>query len=487
MDKQIVEKFKNAFNFKPTLHSRGIGIECEIPITTHEGNAVELVIIQEMFSYLGKEGFELERDDFSGLITAAVRSSQKKSGFAYCKDTITTDTGFSTVEVVLAPHNNLHDIQVELSKLLALLITFFDSRNCLMLGYGIQPVTPPSAKLLMPKERYSFFKKFSTNYIIPKSEGADSDLLNVTASNQCHIQVDSKEAIIGTNVLNALSGLQIALHANSPIWQGRVDAEGKANRELLWDSCFPDRLNQVGVPPKFESLDEYVAYLLNFKPLLVKRGEKYLQIINKETVKDFLLDKKVPAIGETLNGKKRKIIPRVSDMDELIPFSWYNARLVPKYGTLENRMCCQQPPKETLTSTALTLGLLENLEAAQVLAATFSLDTWRKIRLAASRATFEASIDGKSIIPLISRLLDIAKEGLISRGLGEEIFLAPLYTRLTERKAPADVAIAIFEQEGMDAFLNHVAFNLEDYPTVFEESLEENTLLSPTSTTTTHA
>jgi len=458
---QIVTEFKKSFNFDKHQSIRGIGIECEIPIVGARGKAVSLPVIQNMFIHLEKIGFDLEQDPYSDLIVAAKRTNKKSAKrFDYCMDTITTDTAYSTVEVVLAPQSNLHTIQSELKKLLYLLTAYFDSQNCLMLAYGIQPLSPPSRKLLMPKERYCFFEKLSTNHIIPKSKGADSSLLNLTASNQCHIEIGSDDAIKAANVLNALSGLQIALHANSPIWQGKVDTTYKANREMIWDFCFPDRLNQIGIPPEFETLERYVQYLLNFKPLLVKRNEQYFQIQNKDTFNDFLLNQS-PAIGTSLSGKELIIEPQPNDIQQLIPFSWFNARLVPKYGTVESRMCCQQPQNEMLTPTALTLGLVENLEAAQNLAKIYPLTKWRKIRKQTAQYALDTFIDGLSIIPLLLQLLDIAKEGLKKRNLGEEIFLQPLYQRIEQRKVPADLAIAIFKNQGMKAFLNYISFKKE--------------------------
>ncbi|ROR97918.1 gamma-glutamylcysteine synthetase [Sinobacterium caligoides] len=460
---QVISEFKRAFNFDKTTASRGIGVECEIPIVEEAGEAVSLRGIQNMFLYLEKIGFQLDYDDYSGLIVAATRRNAKSAeNFPYCTDTITTDTAYSTLEVVLAPQHNLHDIQSQLEEVLFLLKTFFDSQNCLMLGCGIQPISPPSRKLLMPKERYCFFEKLSTNHLVKQQTGADSSLLNITASNQCHIEIGLEDGLIAANVLNALSGLQIALHANSPICEGSVDANRKANREMMWDVCFPNRLQQIGIPPAFASAESYIAYLLNFKTLLVKREGQYFQIINRDSFSDFLLNQ-VPATGVSLEGKERIIEPRADDIEQLIPFGWFNARLVPKYGTVESRMCCQQPQNEMLTPSALTLGLVENLQAAHEFSTRYSLSTWREIRIQAARDALEATVEGKHIVALLGEFLDIAKAGLQGRQLGEEVFLQPLYERIEQRQVPADLAIEVFKKRGMKAFLQHVAFKNEAF------------------------
>jgi len=475
INKQIITKFKEAFSTNKIQSPRGIGIECEIPVVTEKGAVVPIDIIQNMFVYLAENGFKIEWDDYSGLMLAAKRMNIKSAERFDCHtDTITTDVGYSTLEIVLAPQDNLHALQSHFEKLLFLLMPYFEGQNCRMLGYGIQPLTPPSAKVMIPKERYRFFEKLSTSRIIPPSEGGDASFLTITASNQCHLEISLEDAIPATNVLNALSGLQIALQANSPIWKGKVDATHKATREILWESSFPNRRKQMGIPPKFDNIESYVNYLFQFKPLLVKRDKRYFKILNKRTFENFLLNES-PTIGEALNGQKRLIKPRQEDIDTLLPFCYFNARLVPKHGTVESRMCCQQPPTETLTSAALTLGIIENLEAAEDLARKFPLKTWREIRKKASQYTFNAHINELSILPSIQDLLDLANEGLKKRNLQEEVFLQPLYQRLEHRKSPADVAIEVFNTGGMKALLEHVSFNEEAYNEV--QALDQATLV----------
>jgi len=436
---------------------RGIGIEMELPIVTQTGEAVDIVVIQKMFAFLKRKNFELKRDKYSNyILSASKKNVESAKNFDYNIDTITTDTGCCTLEIVLAPQNNLHSIKASLAKIIDLLTTYFDTQNCKILGYGIQPITPPARQLLMPKERYLFFEKFSPNHIIPKSKGADAHLLTITASSQCHIQVDKKETIDAVNVLNAFAGLQIILHANSPIWNGKIDTNYKATREAFWKYCYPDRLNQMEIPPKFSNIEHYLRYLLHFKPMLIKR-DRFLQILNQPTFKDFMLNE-TPTIAQTLQGEKRIVQPKMEDIFDLNAFCYFNARLAPQYGTIESRMCCQQPPNASLAPTAATLGILTNLEEAKKMMENYSWQTWKQIRVDALKHTFKTSINGESITPLVSKFLEVAKAGLLKRNLGEEIFLEPLYQRLNAQQSPADKAIAIFETEGMQSLLKRYAF-----------------------------
>jgi|GEM_PF-1595843 len=459
-------KYRQIFNeFAKKFHSndkdftrRGIGIELEIPIVSMDGEVVNRSVIQKMFAFFEDKGFRLNRDNLTNYITSASRLNQQSANhFNYVTDTIMTDVGNSVIEIALAPQDNLHKTQESLSEIIGLLITYLNTQDCKMLGYGIQPLTPPSRKLLMPKERYIFYEKFSSsNHIISKSEGTDSHLLTIMASNQCHVSIGEKDAITAINVLNALSGLQIIFNANSPIWRGKIDKTYKASREAFWEHCYSDRRNQVGIPPKFQTINDYLLYLLEFKPMLIQR-EKLLQVLDKSTFKDFMFDQ-TPALGQTLEGEKHHIQSEIEDIHHLNAFCYFNARLAPKFGTIESRMCCQQPPEASLAPTALTLGLVSNLEQANKLVKAYSWKTWKKLRTEALEHTFNTSIEGENILPLLNEFLEVAKNGLQKRELGEEVFLEPYYKRLDLQKSPADEAIEIFEKQGITGILNHFSF-----------------------------
>lgn len=457
-DAILLTEFTKKFKPKSVIAPKGIGIECELPIVNPEGEAAPLSVIYQLFDYLALAGFDLKVDEYTQKPVAATRINLESAlQFDYCEDTISTDLGFSTLEIALAPQTNLWVVEQQLNDLLSLLLPYFDQQQCRILGYGIQPFTPPSADLLVPHKRYNFIDRVSGNEFVPASAGKDFHLLTVTASNQCHIEVSLEEAIPAVNVLNGLSGLQIALQANSPIWKGQVDNQYKATRELFWDYCFTDRINQAGIPAKFNDLAGYVDNLMSFKAQRVIRNGQAYRIASDQTFKDFYQETQ-PTIGENREGECLLLTPQPEDIHLQNGFCYYNARLVSKFGTIENRMCCQQPPGETMVTAALTLGILENLAEAQQLLASLNFISPTKLRMKAIKNGLATKLAGKSIIPWGYQLLAIAEKGLQKRGDGEEIFLAPLFARVEKRQTPADLAIDIFQKEGIEAFLEAFSF-----------------------------
>ena len=82
-------------------------------------------------------------------------------------------------------------------------------------------------------------------------------------------------------------------------------------------------------------------------------------------------------------------------------------------------------------------------------------ERWRDVtRQRCARGMTEAAGD-IPVKPLIARMLEIAEEGLINRGFGEEKYLRPLWARVNSEVCPADAAIQAFQQAGPGGLVAH--------------------------------
>lgn len=446
------EVFIKRFKTK-TYQQKKVGIEVEIPIVKQTGEAVDYQLIRQLFLYLETQGFCLVKDD-NIILEATIQTTIAPEH----QTIITTDLGYSTLEIVLPPFDNLHTVNQYFRITIGYLLPFVQQHNCRLLGYGIHPLTQPSRRLLAPRQRYKGLEKiWTTNNIVPKSMGNDAHLLTISAGNQCHIDVSDVEAVRAINVLNASSGLQIALQANSPIWKGKIIKGYKAIREKFYDFLYTEDSQRSGVAPKFETLSGYFQYIANQTLFLVIRNNEVLQVFNY-SFSEYL--EQTSIIAKRLNGEKITITPNANDIHYHNTLFYLNARLVPNYGTIEVRMPCQQPPNDTMVTAALNLGLMENLAEAEAFFNQYEWAVWKQLRIEAIHHAFQAQLpNGQSIIPLIKQLLIIAQKGLKNRGLNEAIFLKPLFERLEKRQSPADIAIDIFNKKGMIGFLDLVSFS----------------------------
>lgn len=412
-------------HFPATLKNgwiRWIGKEVEFPVVRENGQAFD---VRKVFPHLQKEGWEPYYDDWY---------KEEMLGLKKDEINITTDAGYCTLEVNLPPLRDLWEVRDEFEKLMVFLCSTVEKYGGLILGYGIQPATPPDDSLWIKKKRHE---------TVRLSYPPTINNVTVTAAQQVHIDITQAEIVQMTNVLNALSGLMIVLCANSPVWRNSLDREGRlAVREHLWHFSNGGR---IGVPYEcFVDVPHFLQYVTTLPFLVTKKEEEYC--VPGKTFSEYLVT----------NGG-------LDTFDDHYLFHegtfWPCARPRTLYGTIEVRPCCTQPPRDHMVADALALGAVENTAAIEEkIINHFPWEAWRNLREEAIFQGFAAKIEDEPILPLLKEFLDLVKKGLEQRGRGEEIFLAPLYQRLEEKKNPSNEAIALYERGGINALVQALAY-----------------------------
>lgn len=457
MHGSLVKTFSKNYKPKPKKSAlRKIGIELELPIVKDNGEAVNYSTIRDLFVWLEKQNWKIIKDEGTEENVAAEKSvSSGRGRFGYNTDTIGTDVGYCTVETSLTPEDNLFALEKHWERIKGILLEFFTKENCHILGYGVQPISHPSRNLVANKGRYKFFEQDSLNRFIDQKYGLDLHVFATSAANQCHIDVYKDEAITAVNVLNGLSPLLSAATANASVWKGMKDEQWIDIREIFWDKSWSNRIEQTGIPNKFADFSDYVERISQFRPLMVKRDGQYIKILNCKTFADFL-NKKNKNIGETVSGRKVKLTALDSDIQFHNGFAWWDARLASSYGTIEIRPCSQQPNDAILAPSAFALGLIENLKTSERLYKTYTVSQWRKLRFDVLRHGLQATIDSSSILHLVGQALEIARQGLKKRGLGEEKFLGVLQNRVKKKQTLAQEVKRVFDAKDLTKFFDLV-------------------------------
>ena len=438
---------------------RQIGLELEFPVVRRNGEAITYDVAAGLFAHFCDNGWRPVRDPTTHAVVGAEghadAGAEPPSDFT---DRIELELGCCTLELALAPERTLFAAERRLKRMMAWIVPYLRERDCRLLGYGIQPRTQPRRELVSPRGKYEVYQRTSPNLVVSAADGKDIHLFGITAANQCHIDVDTKEAIRAVNVLNGLVGLQMALCVNSPVWKGRIDPQWKAAREMFYDVGMTNWSGRIGIPNRFNDLADYVMHLCVCPTIMVKREGEYLALPDYATAIDYF-DAGDRARAEQADGTPVFIKPVMSDLVVFAGLWWHAARLSPAYGTLEARGFCQQPPGETMAAPALVLGIVEQLDAAEQLLGTAPWDAWVRLREDVACRGLEARFLGKPVRPLAERLLAMAEAGLGRRGLGEEIYLGPLRRRLAANRTPADHAIAVFAKSGMDGLVDALSFS----------------------------
>ncbi|MDY7033067.1 MAG: glutamate-cysteine ligase family protein [Thermodesulfobacteriota bacterium] len=456
----FLEQFKNIEAERKLLENpRRIGAELKFPLVNLKGEAAKLEDVKSLWKHLEENGWEPIIDPYAKGVVGARKEGEKNHSIASC------ETGFCKTEFSLAHVETLHTLQEDIDDLREVLREFSERNDVIFLCYGIQPFTHPGKELLMKKSRNIFWDRlFKTNNIIPEEEGTDVLLFTVSASSQVHVDVKREEAIDALNVFNGLSGAQIALTANSNVWKNHIDSQYKSVGEIFWDLWLTNHPGRFGVPErKFRNMEEYLLHLMEFPPVYVKRGEDTIGLPHCPSFKEFYscsgemggCHKKRELknqCGLSADGKPVSVRADQMDFDQHLTFFWHNARISP-YFTLENRVNDQQPPGDILVISALTLGIMENLDGAKSLMDSYPWELLREMRFCAIREGLSGKVAGISLSDISSAMLKIAEAGLRKRGFGEQKYLDPLWERLQQQICPADMAAEIFRSGGAEGLV----------------------------------
>ncbi len=428
---------------------RRIGAELKFPIVKADGSAADQETVAALWSYLGENGWNAITDEVTGKIAGARLAGPYNDTIASC------ETGYCKTEFSLAHVADLFELKSSIDGLRKLLDPFTDERDVYLLGYGIQPVTPPSGALLFKKARSCFWDRaVPSNACIPPERGDDVHMFTINAGSHVHVSVDMEEAVEAVNVLNGFAGPQIALTAHSSVWQGKPDDRYVCVNEKLWDWWKPAAARS-GMPQRaFLDLKDYVRTIADLAPIYVKRPDGPVLLPKFRTFGDYFSSEE--AVGRALDGRAVPVSPRLDDIRTHNSCYWYTAR-ISRYFTVENRVFDQQPPEDLVCTAALTLGLVSALDESRAVASRHAWSDLRRARQTACRSGLRDGEEELSLAELAGQMLEVARWGLERRNRGEEEFLRPLERRLRAKTCPAERAKDLFEESGIAGLVEKLA------------------------------
>ena len=411
--------------FRETLGSvRRIGREAEFPLVWPDGRAGDAGLLWEP---LLKQGGLVPVREGRQLL-AGVRGP----GVIY-----QAEVGKPTIELSLGPYDDLWELQRGLDQALGQLTRAAEQCGLWVLGYGIQPRSPPSSQLLTSRSHYRAYHQ---------ALGKPWLRLTTTAADQTHVDISRSEVLNSVNWMNLLSGPIIALCANSSIYAGR---QGRylSGREGL--------LRELGIhrhgmtPAPFESFETLIRYLADY-PVYVLPQDSGFRRVDMTFLKfaDRELSRNPEALFKAFLWHEHYV--------------WNSARPRVAHSTIEVRPACQQPPSELMAASALILGFVEALsEVRAYLEQALGPDPWPAMARY-RKAVIRYGLSVKEPAPgMLSKLVDLARDGLAQRGRAEEHYLGPIHDRLSSGASPAVGVRTSFLQGGMKELLRSVRIRPE--------------------------
>ena len=439
---RFLQVFVDAFPPGP-ITWRQISRIGEFPLVRKNGNAADLA---EIWPYLKGDGFEVVRER-NGMLSSIVGSDF----------TIACGLGRGTVEIHVKPQLDLHALKDLFEAGMERLLFAAGKRKLKVLGYGIQPMTPPKASLLT-----HIYHIFSLHRAIGDSWTSASAI----ARDRVQISCGYEELLGQLNMGNLLDPAYSAIFANSPVFGGKDCYRANGKQFLLDQMSLAD--GRVGMPNSpYRSMEGYIEELLKRRCLLRRDPEGW-----QEPYPDSF----VTYLNEDDSSAQQEQMFR-----DHVGFDWGSTIPVLEHGMIEFANACQQPWDSHMTVAALSLGLMEsradfmffvdsffpaprtrhrfgltmedimNIEMEQQKQPWPEFYEWRKRSLNHGLNTEEV------FTGLLQGMLHYSQAGLEARGLGEEVYLTPLFERLASSQNPAQQLRRGFTRFGIQDLLKNRA------------------------------
>lgn len=434
---------------KPTNQKKNfIGIEIEIPIVNLDKKAVDFEVVHEVTRKFQNyySDFKADGIDYDGNVFAL---KNPKSD-----DIVCYDCSYNNIEFAMGREKDLFTINDRFVEYYSFVKESFEQYNHTLTGMGINPYRIYNKHSPIPSERYLMLYhhlKSVENYgDVPMHFHRYPEYGMFSSASQVQLDVYRDDLVKTINVFSKIEPIKALLFSNSVL----IDE----NKHL---ACFRDALWEYsthGVNPHnigmydvdFKDLNDLQAYLESLNIYCVMRDGAYINFTSMNLLDYFAQDY---VRGEIYCGGKYREIdikPCISDIKYLRAFKFINLTF---RGTVEFRSVCTQPIRDSMSVAAFHLGLKDRLDELDKLITDDDVIyhkgyTAGELRKLLIRDEIPAFLDKEGLCSLTRDIVDLASEGLSQRGMGEEIFLNPLYARIKNHTNPGKDLINLMNNGG---------------------------------------
>jgi len=410
--------------------TKTVGLELEFPVVAVDGSAPDEKVLQGLISAIGIQlGAEAIAYDLLGNCI----KTQDKSGTV-----ISYEACYGIIEFSFVPYETIGALEKEACSLIGEVQKFLKSKGLQLLPSGINPYQW-SCYLRPLNTPYMQMIYGISRTLFPSTGKREAFFHFISCASQVHVDVNQDNVVDTLNLLHGISWAKTLLFANSLDLHKSRDGDCLCMRDTYYrENVLGYNANNVGSPSKrVASVKELLEGELEKSMFHVLRDDEYIFFEPIPLKRFFNLNK---VVGLALRGDQpieREFCPNLEDLAYFRP---YNHATLTKRGTVEIRSECQQPFPDLFASAAFHLGLMCNVGPALRLLQQYepSIPDLDALRIMTTYLGY--SIQEKLNFPVadfIHQFLCLSREGLISRGLGEERYLDVLFLRLRERVNPA--------------------------------------------------
>ena len=436
MEKIIRDKLYKEF-IEPTKQKKNfIGIEIEVPIINLNKEPVDFDIVHKITGNFQKEfnDFSPNGIDYDGN-TFSLKNPKNS-------DIVCYDCSYNNIEFAMGREKDLFSINDRFITYYSYVKEEFEKYDYTLTGMGINPYRRYNREIPIPSERYLMLyhhlKSFNKYNDIPMHFHDYPGYGMFSSASQVQLDVHHDDLVKTINTFSKIEPIKALLFSNSVLMDENKHVT--CYRDALWEysthGINPHNIGMYDVD--FESVDDILNYLETLNIYCVMRNGAYINF-ESMNVMDYFQNSHIT--GEIYKNDKYeqiKIKPEIDDIDYLRAFKFINLTF---RGTLEFRSVCTQPIRDTMSVAAFHLGLKDKIDELNELISNdrviyhkgYTASELRKLLIQDELPTF---INKKELCSLTNNILDIAKEGLVERGAGEEIFLKTLFNRVKNHTNP---------------------------------------------------
>lgn len=392
-----------------------IGIELEFPIVHVQGQATNREVSLALLDHLVQTlGFKVVRLD---------RHHQPIEIKADNGDVILFEVSYNTLEFAFAKAETLFQVANRFQIYLEVIQTFLLSKDHQLLGLGINPNWKLNDNRPVATGRYQMLMNYLALGANHEQLHAYPDYAAYICGSQVQFDIRRSQFLRVLNAFNKIEAAKAYLFANSSFEPLENCALA---RDYLWEASMHGLIPEnVGLYPNdFATEQAFMDYQSRSSLFYTQRNGEYYYF-EPIPLGSYLEQEEIQAYD--LSGQLVYLQPEVTDLQY---HRSYHYQELTKRGTLEFRSICTQPLEATFAPAAFHLGLLTNLDAFETLLdghsffAIYGRD-YAQLRKQFSKRLLEPKAK-EAIETLSQQLVSCAKEGILQRGLGEEIYLQPL-------------------------------------------------------------
>ena len=442
-EKMIRDKLYEEF-IKPTNQKKNfIGVEIEIPIINLDKKAVDFDVVHKITDKFQKQypDFQDNGIDYDGNVFAIKNPKTD--------DIVCYDCSYNNIEFAMGREKDLFSINDRFSEYYSFVKESFEEYNHTLTGMGINPYRKYNEYDPIPSERYLMLyhhlKSYNNYDDVPMHFHEFPEYGMFSSASQVQLDVYRDDLVKTINVFSKIEPIKALLFSNSVLID--EDKHVTCFRDALWEysthGVNPHNIGMYDVD--FKDLNDLQSYLESLNIYCVMRDGAYINFQSMNVLDYFSKDYVCGEIYSNGEYRKMEVKPLINDIKYLRPFKFINLTF---RGTVEFRSVCTQPIKDSMSVAAFHLGLKDKLDELDELISNDEVIyhkgyTASELRKLLIQDELPAFVDRDGLCKLSKDIVDLASVGLEERGIGEEIFLKPLYGRIRNHVNPGKNIITL--------------------------------------------